>query len=48
MQNTATLSEALDGIKKHLDEKQIVLDGELVEPFQYGGIPYGTHKEGHY
>lgn len=48
MQNTATLHEALTGIQKYLDEKQIVLDGELAEPFQYGGITYGTHKEGHY
>ena len=48
MQNTATLSEALDGIEKHLEEKQIILGSDLREPFMYGGIPYGTHKEAHY
>ncbi len=48
MQNTATLHEALAGIKKHLEEEQIVLDGELEKPFEFDGIPYGTHKEGHY
>lgn len=48
MQNTATLSEALDGIEKHLEENKIVLDADLREPFMYGGIPYGTHREGHY
>ncbi len=48
MQNTATLSEALDGIEKHLEKEQIVLDSDLREPFMYGGISYNTHREAHY
>ena len=48
MQNTDTLGQALDGIEKHLAQKQIILGSDLREPFMYGGIPYGTHKEAHY
>lgn len=45
-----TLSAAIDALRKHLDEREIVLANgfdDFIFPYMFDGIPYETHKEIH-
>lgn len=46
--NQDTLWQAIEKAESELSEYRAIPAENWIESFQFGGIPYGTHKEAHF